>query len=219
MRAVAVQHERPLRRCVPVEAHAPHAATSRISTPAMVFETGSSRAVTCRVHPPLSRLRLRAIENGYLPRTAVSVPLSRCSTPHTALGFSASSAAFDRTAAHSALNDGASDRGVFLPAPAAPLTGAVAKPLPPTPAPLTSRKRRPCHHGSRLPHSCIFSRTSILVLHLRAHRSACVPHKLRLLRRVQHLQLGRTPDGISAYMASENAHRQPRLQPCPFHRF
>src|ERR1700730_11874564 len=48
-------------------------AVSRISTPAMVVETGNSRDVTCRVHPPLkTRLRARAKEylNGF------TVPLS-----------------------------------------------------------------------------------------------------------------------------------------------
>src|SRR5438876_7651470 len=65
-------------------------AVSLISTPAMVLEIGNSRAVTCLVHPPLS-IRLRARENEYLK--GGTVPLS-VSVPHTALGFSASKAAF-----------------------------------------------------------------------------------------------------------------------------
>ena len=65
-------------------------AVSRISTPAIVFETGSSRSVTCRVHPPLSIL-FRAIENGYL--NGLTVPES-VSTAHTALGFCPSNAEF-----------------------------------------------------------------------------------------------------------------------------
>src|SRR5579862_6713608 len=63
-------------------------AVRRISTPAMVLEIGSSRAVTCRVHPPLS-IRLRDSANEYLK--GGTVPLS-VSGGQTESGFSASSA-------------------------------------------------------------------------------------------------------------------------------
>src|ERR1700733_10074572 len=65
-------------------------AVKRISTPAIVVEIGSSRAVTCRVHPPLSIL-LRAREKEYL--NGLTVPLS-VSGDQTEFGFSASSGAF-----------------------------------------------------------------------------------------------------------------------------
>src|SRR5580658_768575 len=65
-------------------------AVRRISTPAIVFEMGNSRAVTCRVHPPLSILFL-ANPKGYL--NGGTVPES-VSVAHTALGFSASNGGF-----------------------------------------------------------------------------------------------------------------------------
>src|SRR6266404_9783610 len=65
-------------------------AVSRISTPAISFEIGSSRTVTCRVQPPLStRLRDRANEylNGATPPASVG-------GDHTESGFCASSSEF-----------------------------------------------------------------------------------------------------------------------------
>src|SRR5579862_10018754 len=65
-------------------------AVSRISTPAIVVEIGNSRAVTCRVHPPLET-RLRARENEYL--NGFTVPLS-VDGDHSELGFSAARGRF-----------------------------------------------------------------------------------------------------------------------------
>src|SRR5438270_100682 len=65
-------------------------AVRRISTPAMVVETGNSRAVTCRVQPPLST-RLRDRENEYL--NGFTVPLS-VGGDHSESGFSAAKGRF-----------------------------------------------------------------------------------------------------------------------------
>ena len=66
-----------------------HSACGQTASPPQrcVFEIGNSRAVTCRVHPPLSIL-FRASANGYL--NGGTVPES-VSVAHTALGFCASS--------------------------------------------------------------------------------------------------------------------------------
>src|SRR5271155_4563130 len=63
---------------------------SRISTPAMDVETGKSRTVTWRVHPPLSK-RLRERENEYL--NGFTLPLS-VGGHHSESGFSAASGPF-----------------------------------------------------------------------------------------------------------------------------
>src|ERR1700733_14733539 len=65
-------------------------AVSRISTPAMVVETGNSRAVTCRVHPPLS-IRLCARAKEYL--NGFTVPLS-VDGAHSESGFCAARGRF-----------------------------------------------------------------------------------------------------------------------------
>src|ERR1700722_19134387 len=65
-------------------------AVSRISTPAMAVETGNSRAVTCRVQPPLIT-RLRASEKEYLK--GFTVPLS-VDGDHSESGFSAAKGRF-----------------------------------------------------------------------------------------------------------------------------
>ena len=56
---------------------------SRISTPAIAFDTGKSRTVTCLVQPPES-ISLCARSNEYL--NAITLPLS-VSGGHTESGF------------------------------------------------------------------------------------------------------------------------------------
>src|SRR5580658_3222542 len=65
-------------------------AVSRISTPAIVVETGKSRTVTWRVHPPFSR-RLREREKEYL--NGLTLPLS-VGGHHSESGFSAARGRF-----------------------------------------------------------------------------------------------------------------------------
>src|ERR1700723_3645179 len=68
----------------------PPPAVSRMSTPARLFETGSSRCVTSRDHPP-SCSRLCANENGYLK---VCTPPASVGSGLTESGFCASSTEF-----------------------------------------------------------------------------------------------------------------------------